>query len=352
MSSPKVSVPDTLSIKEKIAKVPGSPSIKERLADLQAKATVALPTRPLSISLSQSTSPSVSSRVESLSNKLSKEIDSSVDTTKKFKETEWKEDLKSRSKENLKSRSVEQFSSNRETLEPETAPQISNVASESSINKEFVETASLSIDPSKFSKTEKSPEATPAYSVDKSVSVIVKQTSDNINKFSLGSKDNGKFSNVNKTAPEKFVQSGKSSIASSFTLESKANSTVKDNKIAHENVNNQGEMPHQKKVAARSNAQEEAQTDFSGIRNAIKPVTTIQLDEKLQMLRCVNSIQYSDSVLNIFSFDRYDIHQDIKSILKEQMRQFAIAKVGFPRNTILVYFYLYLNYPLVYLRRI
>ena len=103
------------------------------------------------------------------------------------------------------------------------------------------------------------------------------------------------------------MQSGKSSIASSFTLESKANSTVNDNKIAHENVNNQGEMPHQKKVAASSNAQEE-HTDFSSIRNAIKPVTTIQLDEKLQMLRCVNSIQYSDSVLNIFSFDRYDIH--------------------------------------------
>lgn len=51
------------------------------------------------------------------------------------------------------------------------------------------------------------------------------------------------------------------------------------------------------------------QDDFSSLRQAIKPVTSKELEDALDMLR-------------------YDIHCEIQEVMKEQVRQFTIARVS------------------------
>ncbi len=49
-------------------------------------------------------------------------------------------------------------------------------------------------------------------------------------------------------------------------------------------------------------------SDFMDLKHAVKPVTSKELEESLELLR-------------------YDIHREVQDIIKEQVRQFTIAKV-------------------------
>lgn len=60
-----------------------------------------------------------------------------------------------------------------------------------------------------------------------------------------------------------------------------------------------------------SETQEEdfSEQPFAGLRHALKPVTAKDLEESLQLLR-------------------YDIHREVQDVIREQIRQFSIAKVN------------------------
>ena len=60
--------------------------------------------------------------------------------------------------------------------------------------------------------------------------------------------------------------------------------------------------------------------DFSSLRQAIKPVTTKELEESLEVLK-------------------YEIHREVQEIIHEQVRQFNIAKVYYLLFDLLVYFF-------------
>lgn len=55
--------------------------------------------------------------------------------------------------------------------------------------------------------------------------------------------------------------------------------------------------------------------EFNDLKQAVRPVTRIELEESLELLR-------------------YDIHREVQEIIKEQVRQFSIARVSIPYHTI------------------
>lgn len=69
---------------------------------------------------------------------------------------------------------------------------------------------------------------------------------------------------------------------------------------------------HTTQVHSHSHTQPAAEDTepFAGLRQALKPVTVRDLDESLQLLR-------------------YDIHREVQDVVREQIRQFSIAKVCF-----------------------
>lgn len=52
-----------------------------------------------------------------------------------------------------------------------------------------------------------------------------------------------------------------------------------------------------------------AEDEFADLRQAVKPVTSVELEEALELLK-------------------YDIHREVQDVIREQVRQFAMAKVG------------------------